>query len=392
MLISIIIPVYNVKEYLIECVESVISQSYREIEIILVDDGSTDGSGEICDMFAQKDQRVRCIHKKNEGLVSARAIGAQYARGSYVINVDGDDWIEESRIQNIVDVIKDDIDIIYLRGWYKEYEGRSELSEQEAKIGIYSSLEFLEGMTNLTVCFKREINPSLCCSAIRRELYTKVQKAIDSRLSMGEDITTMFLCALEAEKIISIDEPSYHYVQRPKSINHTLCERDIYKLKLMYLCLKKELDCRNVTEIMYRRIAFIISRLLASVGDKSFFGCEKNFLFPYISIIPGSRIIVYGAGDVGGKLVDFLQQSKDYNCSGWIDKYSHGKVINSIVSEPIAAIEKKEFDFIAVAIVSSDISQNVKRDLMILGVPESKIALMSPDAITIERTEKCLIG
>ena len=132
--------------------------------------------------------------------------------------------------------------------------------------------------------------------------------------------------------------------------------------------------------------------MLASVGDKSYFGCDERYLFPYISIKKGSSVVVYGAGDVGSKLVAFLQESESYCCTGWIDKYTYGRVVGEIVSEDIDMIASKEYDYIAIAVVSADTAISIKCELMKRGIASDKIALMSPDAISIEITEKCLRG
>ena len=97
--VSIIVPIYNVEKYVRTCVNSLISQTYNNIEIILVDDGSKDKSGSICNEFAQQDKRIRVIHKKNGGLSSAREAGINHASGEYVMIVDGDDWIDITTIQ-----------------------------------------------------------------------------------------------------------------------------------------------------------------------------------------------------------------------------------------------------------------------------------------------------
>ena len=93
-LISVIVPVYKVEQYLPQCVESILNQTYRNLELILVDDGSPDGCGKICDAYAEKDSRVRVIHKKNGGLSDARNAGLNAASGDYLSFIDGDDWIE----------------------------------------------------------------------------------------------------------------------------------------------------------------------------------------------------------------------------------------------------------------------------------------------------------
>ena len=101
-LISVIIPVYNVEKYLRECIDSVLNQSYQNLEIILVDDGSTDSSGEICDEYEKQDIRIRVIHQKNQGLSGARNTGFQNANGEYVYFLDSDDWIVPEAIKCLV--------------------------------------------------------------------------------------------------------------------------------------------------------------------------------------------------------------------------------------------------------------------------------------------------
>ena len=103
VLISVIVPVYNIEEYLPQCIDSIINQSYGELEIILVDDGSTDSGGNICDRYARMDSRIKVIHKENGGLVSARKAGVNRAAGEYVTFVDGDDWIEQDAYQKLID-------------------------------------------------------------------------------------------------------------------------------------------------------------------------------------------------------------------------------------------------------------------------------------------------
>ena len=93
--LSVIVPVYNIELYIGQCLESIIRQTYRDIEIIAVDDGSTDRSGRICDLYASKDARIKVIHKENRGLVSARKAGLDASSGAYIANVDGDDWLEK---------------------------------------------------------------------------------------------------------------------------------------------------------------------------------------------------------------------------------------------------------------------------------------------------------
>ncbi|MBO4601336.1 MAG: glycosyltransferase [Bacilli bacterium] len=118
-LVSVIVPVYNIEKYLDKCIESIVSQSYDKLEIILVDDGSTDGSSKICDEWKMKDSRINVFHKKNEGVSSARNLGIQHARGEYIVFVDSDDYANKNYIEYLVKYTPE-FDLISC-GYYEEY-------------------------------------------------------------------------------------------------------------------------------------------------------------------------------------------------------------------------------------------------------------------------------
>ena len=103
--ISVIVPVYNVKLYLHKCVDSILNQTYQNIEVLLIDDGSTDGSSDICDSYTEKDSRIKVVHKKNGGLSSARNTGLDMATGEYILFVDSDDYIDIEMIRRLYDAL-----------------------------------------------------------------------------------------------------------------------------------------------------------------------------------------------------------------------------------------------------------------------------------------------
>ena len=123
--VSIIVPVYNSSDVLCECVNSLINQDYENIEIILVDDGSTDNSGEICDSFQEKDKRVKVIHKKNEGQSAARNLGIQESSGDYVMFIDSDDWLDLDAVSTLVSYAdENDLDVTRFN-YIREFESKS---------------------------------------------------------------------------------------------------------------------------------------------------------------------------------------------------------------------------------------------------------------------------
>ena len=126
-LLSIIVPIYNIAAYLEKCIESIQNQSYCNIEIILVNDGSTDDSGRICDEYAKGDRRICVIHKENEGLVKARKTGVRVAKGEYVSFVDGDDWIDLDMYECLMQHADETIDMITSRLIFEWETGKREI-------------------------------------------------------------------------------------------------------------------------------------------------------------------------------------------------------------------------------------------------------------------------
>lgn len=147
-LVSVVLPIYNVDKYLIKCIETVINQTYKNIEIILVDDGSTDNSGTICDTFKEKDNRIKVIHKKNGGLSDARNIGLKNAHGRYICFIDSDDYISEKYVEKLYKLIKINNAQIALCNFQRVDENEQIISEEKILSEILSGKETLEKLNN----------------------------------------------------------------------------------------------------------------------------------------------------------------------------------------------------------------------------------------------------
>ena len=143
-LVSIVIPVYNVKPYLAQCLESVIHQSYHNIEIIIIDDGSTDGSGLLCDQYAKGDDRIHVIHTENRGLASARNNGLEKCRGSYLMFADSDDWIEAHTVSTLIEAAKKDHADIVTAEIAHEYVGKAQYPKRGGDARIIHGDEILD--------------------------------------------------------------------------------------------------------------------------------------------------------------------------------------------------------------------------------------------------------
>jgi glycosyltransferase EpsJ len=217
---SIIIPVYNVERYLNHCLDSIIAQSYTDLEIILIDDGSTDKSGEICDSYAQKDKRIKVIHQKNSGVSAARNAGIDAAAGCYISFVDSDDWISPDMYETIAGYIaNDDIDILRFNA-YRKGELINELPfsgkyaggkyEQEVLLPFIGSAYF-GGMFMLGV---------LWLHVFRREIIEQNHIRFNTGLRRCEDRLFTLTAALHAGNMFFTDKGLYHYEIYEESLSN----------------------------------------------------------------------------------------------------------------------------------------------------------------------------
>lgn len=166
-LVSVIVPVYNVEKYVGECIESLMSQSYENIEIILVDDGSTDSSGQLCDEYAQKDKRIKVIHKENGGLSDARNVGIDSAAGMYYSFVDGDDFLAEETISQMISGMKEEKCDIAVCNMIRYYEN----GETGSFYRPTDTLKVLKGIDR----FETLSQPSVCNKIFMADLFNSVR-------------------------------------------------------------------------------------------------------------------------------------------------------------------------------------------------------------------------
>lgn len=221
--ISIVIPIYNTAPYLERCLSGITSQTYRNLQIICVDDGSTDGSGEIVDRFADRDKRIVAVHKQNAGVSSARNAGLKQAVGDYIAFCDSDDWIEADMYQQMAAAMEsEDLDMAAV-GWYKDYgETKEEITNK-----LPVSRDIIGRDLLLKYLYMRDYYRGftfLVTKLLRREVLLKPTgefREFDEKLVIGEDALYLAETALNCRRTKFIDRPFYHYVQRDSSAFHS---------------------------------------------------------------------------------------------------------------------------------------------------------------------------
>ena len=214
-LISVIVPIYNVEKYLHKCIDSIINQTYKNLEIILVDDGSPDNCGKICDEYAKKDDRIKVIHKQNGGLSDARNAGLDNAKGEYISFIDGDDYIAEDMLEVLYNRIYQDNSDMAICNFLCVNEENTEIKELNTDMPINDSIlsqdEFFEKL-----CINKYWHYVISWNKLyRKQLFKNIRFP---KGKIHEDEFVIHYIANECKKISSVKKPLYFYVQRENSI------------------------------------------------------------------------------------------------------------------------------------------------------------------------------
>ena len=218
-LISVIVPVYKVEKYLEKCIESIIKQTYTNLQIILVDDGSPDNCGKICDEYAKKDLRIEVIHKANGGLSDARNVGISKAKGRYIGFVDSDDYIKEDMYEILLNLIKKYDADVSICNLYDVIDGNECIRNKENGIREYSRLDILK-----EVLLDKNIQSYAWNKLYEKELFDEIKYPIRKKY---EDIGTTFYLFEKCNKIVVTSEPEYYYLKRADSLVNNVTESTI---------------------------------------------------------------------------------------------------------------------------------------------------------------------
>lgn len=217
-LISIIVPVYNVKPYLSRCLTSLVNQTHKAIEIILIDDGSTDGSGELCDRWAEKDARIVVIHSSNGGVSHARNLGLRRASGDYIGFVDSDDWVDEDMYEAMLNHMLEMHSDIHIGGYIIENDEGSRFDLREERIQTFDRGEALRQMITVSLRGYALVRGYLWDKLFKRCVLNGLY--LDEDLKLREDTWLVWQAFRRAALISYAPQFSYHYWERSDSATH----------------------------------------------------------------------------------------------------------------------------------------------------------------------------
>lgn len=262
-LISVIIPVYKTERYLIRCVSSILDQTYKQLEIILVDDGSPDGCPKICDFLSEKYKCIKVIHKLNGGLSSARNVGIENASGKYVSFIDSDDYVDKYMIERLYSAIvrnNADVAMVQYREVRKDPPQKSPKCKKEV---VYQGSEIEEAFLKLKI-------DSVCVGLYA---YSTIANFRFPQGKSSEDIPFNFEIFRIMKKFVYIPEKRYYYYNNPESISNGPLDSGMFnylffrKEIFLYYCSTGNLKCRAMSEALYARAAFGLLLRLTLYGN-----------------------------------------------------------------------------------------------------------------------------
>ena len=376
ILVSIIIPIYNSEIFLDKCIQSVINQSYKNIEIILVNDGSIDSSKEICDNYSSIDNRIKVIHKINGGLVSSRKVGLKASTGKYILYIDGDDWIELDLIENyIAQVLKFNADVV-ISSHIVNLEGRTDILPNSLPPGVYDK-DKLKSIVYPKMLYTGNFSQFGIFSyswgkLYRRELLLKNQLSVTEDITIGEDALCLYPTLLDANILVILEQPYYHYRQRADSLIKTLRKIEISKMQKVYDDLKNIFSDKGVLDIMLPQLQYYLLSLLIINTDGPNIDNITN-LYPFNQIESKKGLVIYGGGTFGQHMYKKIINNKSHNILAWIDeKHKHYSKLNLPVTG-LDKIKSLEYDAIIIALIDEDNSNQIFSKLIKHGIDKNKI-------------------
>lgn len=257
--VSIIVPVYNAEKYLVQCIDSILNQTFKDFELLLINDGSSDNSGKICEEYAKKDTRIRVYNKENGGVSSARNLGLENVTGEWIAFVDSDDWVEENYLDNFKYPIQQDVDFIAC-GWL-----------QEGEYGVFKNISTYpkRRMRSLSWIQYRYRPITVWCYFIKANLVSKYKLRFDTDLCMGEDQEFLIRCFVCSDgDVLPSTSNTYNYRHNQLGISKKSKEQILESVdSVQRFAIKTNIDDKILRYWYSSRIATYIAITLRSNND-----------------------------------------------------------------------------------------------------------------------------
>lgn len=387
-LVSIVVPIYNTEEYLQRCIESIREQTYTNLEIVLVDDGSTDCSGEICDNYVVKDERFHVIHQPNGGIIAAKKAALRECHGEYIMIVDSDDWIEQGYIEAMLQYMVSSECSLVCMNIFIHYGSMIVETKNEIPAGTYETDEIAKDIFLYRNTTERGILPYSVLKLYKRELLAKALGQIGNDIVFAEDSAILFGIVFQNIRICIADESYYHYYIRKDSVCRAVNPNYLIELTSFYKYTKKIFEAHSEREYLLRQLGiYLLERAKEAVNLRLGLTSEETPIYRQPNEIDFSvffnqkeNIILYGAGKVGQDYYKKLSCSNyiSIRLCGWVDKNYEKYRENGLGVQPVEYIRNSKYDYILVAVNSETVFCEIKEELKGIGVIEDKIIWGKP--------------
>ena len=377
-LISVIVPVYNTEKYIAECLDSIINQTYKKLEIIVIEDGSIDNSYDVCKEYAKKDDRIILIQQENSGVAMARSNGIDHANGEFVVFVDSDDYIENTMYEDMMNE-KGDADLVsctFIRHVSEEKENDAVVYRKNLFDEItYCDEKFFDKMI---YDFDEEkilrLSPNIWNKLFIHDKVDKFYKNLNNDIYNGEDF--LFVCnyVLMCKKIVFLDKPLYNYRFRNDSCVRTIRDNELHNVNNLYLAIRDILRDHFMEKSLTKQLQKYIQMYVGLALNK-FMGFDENIRIPKYIIdtngLKNKKIAIYGFGEIGQDT--FWQLNKfEYDIVLKVDKnysYYQSKGMDVYSIEKLLEID---YDVILITVKDENSRKEIKDNLIKLGINEKK--------------------
>lgn len=379
MKLSIIVPIYNTELYLTACLNSLTAQTCPDMEILLIDDGSTDGSSQICQEFAHKDTRIVYIRQENKGLIGARRTGAEHAAGEFLMYVDSDDWIDNGMAEFLVKQIGDaDMATTGVHyetgpGMVVEYPDKYPEGEYQGEEKEYLLRTMLYDAKSDTL---QRLTPWIWNKLYRTEIVRQVYRNLDADNDFAEDAAFLYNYLIISGSVRICHQSFYYYRYRTDSMFHGGNPHMLSDINKAYLALLSGFEKHPLRDSLMSQLQrwVTVTAVMAVNGGMGF---ASGIQIPEFLLdtdgLGGKRIVLYGAGKAGKDYFRQLTQM-GYNVVLWVDSNSSG---TGIVKQPHAILET-EYDIILLAVSRQEYAESIKQSLKDIGIGEEKLMWKRP--------------
>lgn len=416
-LISVIVPVYNAAPHLRQCLDSISRQTYENLEIVLVaDGGSTDGSAGICEAYAERDARIKVLHRPHEGLVSARKAGVQAAGGEYIAYVDSDDWIEPDTYERLTAFMGNQSPDVVIYGFLEEYSNRAFVCQCRVPAGYHDAAGVREevlprllraqytdrlvvspGASCADVAlkeeqypvqrsFQSEIYPNVWSKLVKRELLARSQMMVPDYVTIGEDLVCMIYTLAMAQSVMAADFAPYHYRVYDTSASRVPIPLEKYRDLFRAAC--SAFSASPLADTYTRQLCRLLSDQVLLNRYELFL--EEALSGVLFGKLEGLRVALYGAGKFGQEIYRKTKAAFPDRIVLWVDRNDEACRRAGLPVEPVAALSGGGYDAVIIALVDEAVCQEIRRDLTAMGIEPGKIRHMTFNAEVLDALEKIL--